>query len=264
MPPARNTRKKIQASQLVRKRKKTAAKATGRGRKKTEKMDVLLVDSDEEGPSTISEASKQNIECKVNKFFKPLESDDDDDSDHDQVLKKNEDQPKSKEFYVISDSEEEVETSAKVARDSSSKTSQVNTNGSNLINALSTGLNVVSNALNVRLDNKFENVVNYLGDFLNEDQVEQRPSPVEEKPLDVLNGIVSLITSLEPGKKPTNVPKTTCPVCLEELGSVNQAVSTMCGHIFCKSCLEKTIKVNKKCPTCRKTVAKGKYHPIYF
>ncbi|XP_050348911.1 uncharacterized protein LOC126772524 [Nymphalis io] len=55
-----------------------------------------------------------------------------------------------------------------------------------------------------------------------------------------------------------------CPICMEELGKAPVS-STKCGHIFCSNCLEQSLKFEKRCPTCRKSL-KGKlaYHALYL
>lgn len=44
-------------------------------------------------------------------------------------------------------------------------------------------------------------------------------------------------------------PSLNCPICM---GSLSEETSTKCGHIFCKMCIEAAIKVQHKCPTCRR------------
>ncbi|XP_058726805.1 E3 ubiquitin-protein ligase complex SLX5-SLX8 subunit SLX8-like [Vicia villosa] len=59
------------------------------------------------------------------------------------------------------------------------------------------------------------------------------------------------IQVVEPPKEP-EPPKDlilTCPICME---AFVEAMSTVCGHIFCKICIKKAISRQKKCPTCRK------------
>ncbi|KAM5569596.1 E3 ubiquitin-protein ligase BRE1-like [Rosa sericea] len=48
---------------------------------------------------------------------------------------------------------------------------------------------------------------------------------------------------------PQEIPSFSCPICL---GPLSEETSTKCGHIFCKMCIEASIKVQHKCPTCRK------------
>ncbi|KAM3334828.1 hypothetical protein ACQJBY_029323 [Aegilops geniculata] len=56
-------------------------------------------------------------------------------------------------------------------------------------------------------------------------------------------------------------PKFTCPVCINELVD---ASSTICGHIFCKKCIEVSIRFQKKCPTCRRRLTMRNFHRIYL
>lgn len=52
-----------------------------------------------------------------------------------------------------------------------------------------------------------------------------------------------------------------CPICLCQWTS---PVSTLCGHIFCKSCIAQWVKVTKSCPVCKAGAAKLKTHPIFI
>ena len=42
-----------------------------------------------------------------------------------------------------------------------------------------------------------------------------------------------------------------CSICLNEINKNNLGI-TKCGHIFCYSCIYKSLKINNKCPTCRR------------
>lgn len=55
-----------------------------------------------------------------------------------------------------------------------------------------------------------------------------------------------------------------CAICWDELG-INPLASTKCGHVYCLKCLEKSLQIEKRCPTCRCSL-KGKlaYHPLYL
>lgn len=56
-----------------------------------------------------------------------------------------------------------------------------------------------------------------------------------------------------------------CPICLCTWVA---PVSTLCGHIFCKSCIEKWLKscgkAAAKCPVCKAGPSKLKTHPIFI
>ncbi|BBN69868.1 RING/U-box superfamily protein [Prunus dulcis] len=57
------------------------------------------------------------------------------------------------------------------------------------------------------------------------------------------------IPELPQSAPPPETPAFSCPICL---GPLSEETSTKCGHIFCKMCIEASIKVQHKCPTCRK------------
>lgn len=57
------------------------------------------------------------------------------------------------------------------------------------------------------------------------------------------------IPELPQSTPPPETPAFSCPICL---GPLSEETSTKCGHIFCKMCIEASIKVQHKCPTCRK------------
>eukprot|EP00794_Sanderia_malayensis_P005313 gene5312-5982_t len=59
-----------------------------------------------------------------------------------------------------------------------------------------------------------------------------------------------------------------CPICMEDSKQMartnRQLVSTICGHVFCESCLKQAMKQQKKCPTCRRTITSKQFHPLYI
>lgn len=60
----------------------------------------------------------------------------------------------------------------------------------------------------------------------------------------------------------TTPGRLSCPICMGEL---QESVSTMCGHIFCRNCLQTWLKQKpQKCPLCKAGGAKVKFHPIYI
>ncbi|KAK9846285.1 hypothetical protein WJX81_000958 [Elliptochloris bilobata] len=52
-----------------------------------------------------------------------------------------------------------------------------------------------------------------------------------------------------------------CAICLEPM---SQMACGPCGHVFCDSCLRASVKVNKRCPTCRKGLQLRQIHRIYL
>jgi len=47
--------------------------------------------------------------------------------------------------------------------------------------------------------------------------------------------------------RPTAVEEQQCPVCFEPAPEV----ATSCGHFFCRPCLQSSLRVQRRCPTCR-------------
>jgi hypothetical protein len=42
-----------------------------------------------------------------------------------------------------------------------------------------------------------------------------------------------------------------------------ELASTVCGHVFCWSCIQESLKARKKCPTCRKALRATQVHRLY-
>jgi len=59
-----------------------------------------------------------------------------------------------------------------------------------------------------------------------------------------------------------------CPVCLDNLPRIKSSgrdmMSTVCGHVFCSSCLSVCFKSNGRCPTCRKMLLSKDMHQIFI
>jgi hypothetical protein len=60
-----------------------------------------------------------------------------------------------------------------------------------------------------------------------------------------------------------------CAICLEKRSSLmareEKFVSTICGHVFCKQCLNNSLKVRTMCPICRNYLKppKGRVNPVF-
>lgn len=55
-----------------------------------------------------------------------------------------------------------------------------------------------------------------------------------------------------------------CPICLESIIK-REPVSTNCGHLFCKNCIQQALQNVKKCPMCKKSLpGKSPFHKIYL
>jgi len=55
--------------------------------------------------------------------------------------------------------------------------------------------------------------------------------------------------------------KLTCAICMD---SMKDETSTICGHIFCRSCIMSAIQFQKKCPTCRRKLSANNVHRIFL
>ncbi|XP_021937361.1 LON peptidase N-terminal domain and RING finger protein 2-like isoform X2 [Zootermopsis nevadensis] len=60
-----------------------------------------------------------------------------------------------------------------------------------------------------------------------------------------------------------------CPVCMEDLEFVNptperQVMSTLCGHTYCRACIEQVLEKKEECPKCRNRQTVGDIHPLYM
>ena len=45
----------------------------------------------------------------------------------------------------------------------------------------------------------------------------------------------------------------------------DKIIATLCGHVFCRKCIEQVMKTNKKCPTCRLYLrGPSAFHNIYI
>ncbi|XP_074572731.1 uncharacterized protein LOC141829215 [Curcuma longa] len=56
-------------------------------------------------------------------------------------------------------------------------------------------------------------------------------------------------------------PSLTCSMCMDPL---REAATTVCGHIYCYSCLREFIQTHKECPTCGRKLAISNFHRLYF
>lgn len=78
---------------------------------------------------------------------------------------------------------------------------------------------------------------------------------------------VQVVTEVHaPPPQKTSPPKSSvppCVICLEDMMN-RRPYSTICGHIFCYKCIEMSIKMNRKCPVCRKGLTVKNIHPIFM
>ncbi|KAJ1553778.1 hypothetical protein HK096_006455 [Nowakowskiella sp. JEL0078] len=72
---------------------------------------------------------------------------------------------------------------------------------------------------------------------------------------------------MPPPRSPSPEHKATinCAICLSTPGVDVQLSSTVCGHVFCENCVKGAVKINKKCPICRKSLAaRNSIHRLYL
>ncbi|XP_058447489.1 uncharacterized protein LOC131427923 [Malaya genurostris] len=54
-----------------------------------------------------------------------------------------------------------------------------------------------------------------------------------------------------------------CPICFDPIYKKG-ASSTICGHLFCHTCINHEIKLRKMCPLCKRKLMRSQVHRIYF
>jgi len=59
--------------------------------------------------------------------------------------------------------------------------------------------------------------------------------------------------------EPSTSYKPNCPICMK---SIKIIYTTICGHIFCKYCIDTAVKDKRICPVCRSDP--GDYHIVYL
>lgn len=67
----------------------------------------------------------------------------------------------------------------------------------------------------------------------------------------------------EPSPQKSTLGKTKCPICLE-MYTIDQILSTMCGHLYCAPCIQNVVKTRKKCPMCNRALKTSQLHRIYI
>lgn len=247
--------------------------------------------------SVIAEQSKK-VEDKVESFFKAHNLISDDEDEHDKTSYPPKD---AKEFYELSDSDDDIKLDNFISHPSTS-----HINADNVPSTSSTRMNMV-HSVSVSNSHNFNDTPDYKSDELIDLVEIPTPSKDDElmdivdkilensdKPIDIisekdnswtdyknkaeeiLGNISNLLDGISKDAKPKTVEsepakqespkstKPTCPICFETLGGDILAVTTVCGHIFCKMCIEQVAKTVKKCPTCRKVVNQKKIHPVYL
>ena len=63
-----------------------------------------------------------------------------------------------------------------------------------------------------------------------------------------------------------DVAEAECPICQNPMGlsGEHQISALKCGHVFCKQCIEKWLKIKEECPECRAPCTLEDVTPIYW
>ncbi|CAG2243446.1 RNF4 [Mytilus edulis] len=74
-----------------------------------------------------------------------------------------------------------------------------------------------------------------------------------------------------PNRGTVNSPgirRITCPICMDDYKELQQnkvqLMSTVCGHLFCKPCIQISVRTHRQCPTCRRRLTEKQIHPIFL
>lgn len=71
----------------------------------------------------------------------------------------------------------------------------------------------------------------------------------------------SMTENIRMPPEPAVNPVFNCPICM---GPLVEEMSTRCGHIFCNNCIRSAIKVQSKCPACRKRVTVKELRRVFL
>lgn len=237
--------------------------------------------------SVIADQSKK-VEDKVESFFKThnLISDDEDEGESSSKKAKYPSKD-TKEFYEIPDSDDDVLLPQPST--SHSNINRTNRSPSPVNNILSADLtNVKNDEVIDIIDNSTTHKEDELMDIVDKIlestdkttdvicEKDESWTDYKNKAEEILGSISNLLGEISKDTQPKTVEpapskqespkpvKPSCPICFEVFGGEVTAMTTTCGHIFCKTCINQVAKTVKKCPTCRKAVNQKKIHPIYL
>ena len=69
-------------------------------------------------------------------------------------------------------------------------------------------------------------------------------------------------------KQKSPEPVMECPICIRTCAEIRKAneklMTTPCGHLFCKKCLDESLRHSYRCAKCRQPVMKQKCITIFF
>ncbi|KAF2882730.1 hypothetical protein ILUMI_23463 [Ignelater luminosus] len=87
------------------------------------------------------------------------------------------------------------------------------------------------------------------------------PPPVQPSALP--KPIKPVLSAEERVVRPENKGLRDCPICLENMEN-KEISATVCGHIFCTSCITAAVRSNRSCPNCRAALTLKKIHPLFI
>lgn len=98
---------------------------------------------------------------------------------------------------------------------------------------------------------------------VNEDCVllTDNPKSRKRKNVSVEPSVMKEFPPASPVQEKEEENKLKCAICMD---TMKEETSTICGHLFCQSCIQGAIKSQKKCPTCRKKLTMKNIHRIYI
>ena len=131
-------------------------------------------------------------------------------------------------------------------------------------------------------------------DLAADQNASDRPEPEPEITIDLTDSpsaspVVSQSRRPSQSRSPIAPPALHCPVCLDTFSAIRrrgshyqcppplsppsyvfnllsgiQLMSTVCGHVFCRSCLRQCVLTLHQCPTCRRRISLQDYHPLFL
>ncbi|XP_045480496.1 E3 ubiquitin-protein ligase BRE1-like [Harmonia axyridis] len=225
---------------------RTTRKPTSQKAKNLNSSIVVVDDSDEECLSTIISRYKvinESVTNKVDDFFKSSG-----------LLSDDEDEPILPSFLAKNNEKDHESRNVDTNAPSSSKTDETKTTNSDSV--------VVIDDEPIEITTR-EDIENYCRET--EDILKSAKAILDKftgaKTEEETSSTESNVTKNNGNEQPRGLGE--CPVCYENL-SEKQVMTTKCGHLFCKVCIERIAISIKKCPTCRKAVNKKNIIPIYI
>lgn len=89
------------------------------------------------------------------------------------------------------------------------------------------------------------------------------PKPATPSPSPPPTTTAAAAPAKDPSPQKATIGKTKCPICLD-MFTMDEILSTMCGHLFCAPCINSVIKSRKKCPMCNRGLKQNQLHRIFI